>query len=154
VKAFIRRLLNMLGLVTAGRHAIVVRQLREAEASAKRSSKLLQEVREESRGWKLKADEALKQVKAAQAELARQTSRVEKLTAELSRAGEKAAARQSDLETLQKRVVDAERDLGVAREHLMAIEVKLDILEGAANILDERTRIVVAQQAGEPGVAV
>jgi hypothetical protein len=33
----------------------------------------------------------------------------------------------------------------------MVLEVKLDILEGAANVLDVRTRTVVARHAGESG---
>jgi hypothetical protein len=37
----------------------------------------------------------------------------------------------------------------VARDHLMAIEVKLDILEGAANVLDRRTRITAPQDQHE-----
>ena len=36
--------------------------------------------------------------------------------------------------------------LALAREQLTAIEVKLDILEGAANVLDARTRVVTKRQ--------
>jgi len=48
-------------------------------------------------------------------------------------------------ESLRTRLIEAERELMVAREHLMAIEVKLDILEGAANVLDVRTRAAISQ---------
>ena len=45
--------------------------------------------------------------------------------------------------------LETERELMVARDHLMAIEVKLDILEGAANVLDRRTRITAPQDQHE-----
>lgn len=43
-------------------------------------------------------------------------------------------------ESMEARVTTAVRELEIAREYLMAIEVKLDILEGAANVLDTRMR--------------
>jgi hypothetical protein len=42
----------------------------------------------------------------------------------------------------------------MAREHLMAIEVKLDILEGAANVLDVRTRTAIGKQPRQTGAPV
>ena len=49
---------------------------------------------------------------------------------------------------LRMRLVEAEQSLGLAREHLMAIDVKLDILEGAANVLDARTRAAISKHSG------
>jgi chromosome segregation ATPase len=54
--------------------------------------------------------------------------------------------RRTDLEALQLRLATTERELAIARESLMAVEVKLDILEGAANVLDARTRDVLAER--------
>jgi DNA repair exonuclease SbcCD ATPase subunit len=54
--------------------------------------------------------------------------------------------RRSDFEALQQRLKTTERELAIARESLMAVEVKLDILEGAANVLDARTRDVLAER--------
>ena len=61
---------------------------------------------------------------------------MEKLTAEIDRL--RTESRQN-LETVK-------RDLVLAREALMAVDVKLDILEGAANVLDLRTRGVAARR--------
>jgi hypothetical protein len=36
----------------------------------------------------------------------------------------------------------------MAREHLMLVDVKLDILEGAANVLDVRTRSAISKHSG------
>ncbi len=47
---------------------------------------------------------------------------------------------------LDERLDRAERDLTAARDLLMTIEVKLDILEGAAQVLDARTRRMLADQ--------
>lgn len=45
-----------------------------------------------------------------------------------------------DSQSMETRVTAATHDLDIAREYLMGIEVKLDILEGAANVLDTRLR--------------
>ena len=47
---------------------------------------------------------------------------------------------------LDERLDRAERDLTAARDLLMTIDVKLDILEGAAQVLDARTRRMLADQ--------
>jgi hypothetical protein len=57
--------------------------------------------------------------------------------------------RREEVQSLRARLAEAERELMVAREHLMAIEVKLDILEGAANVLDVRTRAAIAPQRNQ-----
>ena len=54
-----------------------------------------------------------------------------------------------NVKMLRDRLAETERELMVARDHLMAIEVKLDILEGAANVLDRRTRITAPQDQHE-----
>lgn len=56
---------------------------------------------------------------------------------------------QTELEGLQQRLATAEQDLAIARENLMAVEVKLDILEGAANVLDARVRAVLSDEKVE-----
>jgi chromosome segregation ATPase len=56
---------------------------------------------------------------------------------------------ENDLVAMQSRLAETERALTLAREHLSAIEVKLEILEGAANVLDARTRTqVIGSTAG------
>jgi chromosome segregation ATPase len=93
--------------------------------------------------WKGKAKEAMKRLKARDAEAKRDAQAQEKLKA----ANDKLRQRQDEIESiLRKRLVDAERELVTAREQLMAIDVKLDILEGAANVLDSRTRAAFSKQ--------
>lgn len=59
-----------------------------------------------------------------------------------------------DLTAVQTRLAETERALALAREHLNAIEVKLEILEGAANVLDARTRVAPQHRPDKTGAAV
>ncbi len=61
---------------------------------------------------------------------------------------------EGELSAMQLRLAQTERALAVAREHLNAIEVKLDILEGAANVLDARTRVAAQHRLDKTGTAV
>jgi hypothetical protein len=134
VKQLLLNLLSSLGLVPAGRYTALVK-----ENEGLRSSAL---------SWKAKAGEATAQVKALESDLHRQS----RLVKEARRAAE-AGAGDGDMAKLREQLVTTERELILAREHLMAIEVKLDILEGAANVLDSRTRAAIRQSTGT-GAAV
>ena len=73
--------------------------------------------------------------------------RIEKLTVDVEADRVRTEARRAkDAERVQLRLDAAERDLRLAREHLMLVEVKLDVLEGAASVLDRRTRAVLEAQ--------
>lgn len=100
--------------------------------------------------WKARAAEAASRAKSFEAEAHHQAKRVEKFKA----IAEKLQQRDGEIEKLRERLAAAERELAVAREHLMAVEVKLDILEGAANVLDLRTRTAVRAQPRETGAPV
>jgi len=99
------------------------------------------------RDWKAKAAEANARAKAFEAEAQHEAQRAEKYKATI----EKLQRQTADVEKLRERLIVAERELTVAREHLMAVEVKLDILEGAANVLDARTRLAIRPQPRETG---
>lgn len=146
---------RILGLVPA----------RGYDALAERAGKLaeqLEEYKSNSRAWKSKAEEAFGELKKAQDAMAavqkqlRQTEKhrdeqsrnVQKLKEESVRMRKSQQERAAELVDLKKRLADSERDLIVAREQLMAIDVKLDILEGAANVLDGRTRELVTRRSG------
>jgi len=163
VKRLLIKLLNALGLVTAGRYGVVAAKLREAESRIDKLTKLLGEAHAEARQWRTSADSTAQRVKAIEKDLVqrgaqhdrdleRRAQEAEKHTRESEKLrGENERLRKTlgDLDALRHRLLDAEHGILVAREHLMAVDVKLDILEGAANILDSRTRAVVAQQSGE-----
>lgn len=122
MKRFLSRLLAAFGLVSAGRYGALSRAAEELKAA--------------SQNWKTQASEDRARAKSLETELRRQRELAERheLTVE------KLRHRRDEIDKLRTRLADAERELTVARDHLMAIEVKLDILEGAANVLDKRTR--------------
>jgi uncharacterized protein YoxC len=150
VKQLLIGLLNLLGLVPARRYHFLTAQLHDAESQVKKLSKQVSTLEASSIAWKEKANDALKQLKAKADEVDRHAARVEKIKQEV----EKANQRGAEIEAMHARVVEAQRELVAAREQLMAVEVKLDILEGAANVLDMRTRSTIVRQRGETGAPV
>ena len=129
MKKLLIRLLAAVGLAPARSVQLQAQLIVEAKASAL--------------AWKTKAGEARARVQALEADVKRQAQEIQRLTT----ASEKQRQHEAHVEELLRvRLVDAEQALVVAREHLMAIDVKLDILEGAANVLDTRTRAAISKQ--------
>lgn len=122
MKRFLNRVLAVFGLVSAGRYDAVSRAAEDLKAA--------------SHNWKTQASEDRARAKSLETELRRQRELIERHELTI----EKLRHRRDEIDKLRMRLADAERELTVARDHLMAIEVKLDILEGAANVLDKRTR--------------
>jgi chromosome segregation ATPase len=136
MKQFLSRLLAMVGLVPARRHAAL--------------SQAASDLRAGSLEWKTKAGQALARVKSLEAEVKRQSELADRYRA----AVEKLRGRRDHVTKLRARLAEVERELTVARDHLMTIEVKLDILEGAANVLDLRTRAAVSRPRSGSGASV
>jgi predicted nuclease with TOPRIM domain len=126
----------MLGLVPVRRYDALRQQVEAVKTSAQE--------------WKAKATDSLARVKQLETELRQRARHVEKFDSYRA----KLVQRREQIESLRTRLAEAERELMVAREHLMAVEVKLDILEGAANVLDIRTRAAIAQQHGQTSARV
>lgn len=154
-------MLEALGLVTLRRHQLAIKQMREAESRAKKLEREVTEIqarskaqlekqvnesRAQSKTLKAEIADAAKTLKLKERELVKQAQRVDKLRNTV----EKANRQRGDVASLLKRLIEAEHELAAARNHLMIVEVKLDILEGAANVLDARTRTTTAQQSGAP----
>ena len=125
----------LLGMVPARRYESLVTQLEEARASAHK--------------WKARVGEALARVKSLESEIQRQSG----LLTDARRLVETVQGSDGDRAKLREQLANNQKELLLARERLMAIEVKLDILEGAANVLDVRTRSVI-RQSTKTGAAV
>jgi chromosome segregation ATPase len=80
--------------------------------------------------------------RAARAEeaAAHRASRIATLEEDLRKRDLQREADMRDETMLEQRVAAASQEVQVAHQFLAAIEVKLDILEGAANVLDARVR--------------
>ena len=137
-------LLNALGLARAASMTALTERLRKCEARAEALARKLEEARSEARSWRQRAEEAQQRVKGAEKEAAKESQRLRKVRADVEKEVAREKQRTVDVATLDQRLDEAERDLTIARDHLMAIEVKLDILEGAAQVLDTRTRQLLA----------
>ena len=132
-----RRLLSALlaafGLVSARRYEALSQSFNHLKAAGAESKK--------------RASDAAARQRSLETDLRRQSELVTKLRGAI----EKWKQRHEDIKKLRTRLADTERELMVARDHLMAIEVKLDILEGAANVLDKRTRGAAPRDRHETG---
>ena len=148
--------------VTAERAAAIAAELTRTRAMLAQMRALLRKARGSVVRWKAKADAAEQRASAAQKALAmrekevqRYLRRIEQLEARIAQHDEKRAqiitklrARLTE-ERDKRRLIAADlreqldvtaRELASARDGQMLIDVKLDILEGAANALDARTR--------------
>jgi len=136
VKRFLLRLLAAFGLAPARTVAAQVRTIEELKAA------LL--------AWKMKAGEASARAKQLEAELREQ----KKIVQRTMRAAGNSQVPNAALDKMAEQLAAADRELAIARDYLMAIEVKLDILEGAANVLDLRTRPHQLQPPAETSASV
>jgi len=147
IRRLVHRVLRLFGLVSARRHE---RLARELEAVSKKYS----QAKEASKAWEKRARqhcEVQVHLKSAQVALKaanKDTRRLEQSNAKGERALKVLRERLGDVDLLRRTLPGTDRELSMARDHLMAIEAKLDILEGAANVLDLRTRRDVIPTSG------
>lgn len=147
--------MHTLGLVTRGEFRLVEEKLRtmrqrldkttERLAQAAAASDELQGARRadaqrhKARVAELEAEQARRAARASEA--ADQASRrIAALEQDLRKRDADLAAAAREETRLEQQVSAAIEELRVAREALAAVEVKLNILEGAANVLDSRMR--------------
>lgn len=130
MKQLLISLAALFGMVPARRYETVARQLEDARAAAST--------------WKTRATEAQARIKTLEREVKRQSQ----LLDEARTLVEKVQSDGGDGARLREQLASTQKELMLARENLMAIEVKLDILEGAANVLDSRTRAAIRQSSG------
>jgi len=132
----IHSLLGAVGLASAGQ----VRNLKERlNAADQRNAELKQAVakaRDEATTWKSQArtltDRVSKNEHAAE--------RLPKLERELERVKARDQKHVKQLIEVRERMLRAERAAALSQEHLTATETKLDVIEAAINVLDQRTR--------------
>jgi predicted RNase H-like nuclease (RuvC/YqgF family) len=161
VRRQLSRLLEAFGIVTLRRYQIAIKQMHDAESRIKQlerevakiqvraNAQLEQHVTEsraQTKTLKAETAEIARALKVKSREFVKQSRSIDKLRKTV----EHANRRRGDLDGLRQRLIVAEQELAAARNHLMIVEVKLDILEGAANVLDARTRTTAAQQPGAP----
>ncbi len=131
--------LQTLGLAHASHLRSVADQLATAKTRQADLKSQLDKVRAEAEHWKARAEDASTRLAAAEQE------------------AERWKAKQLGLRAKFEQIATAEQHFSLAREHMLSLETKLDIVEGAIDTLDRRTRAVlakpppVAEPESEPG---
>lgn len=149
-------LLRTVGFVTMATHDLVADRLKKAEARLAGAAADLEQLRADARAWKAKAEDAHARLKAAAEDAASRAQefthamtelqrQVERQDATMQKDADRYAKRVAAVDALQDRLATAERELVAARDELMSVDTKLDILEAAANVLDLRTRAVLTR---------
>lgn len=147
MKTAVKNLLGQLGLARAEQVEHAANQARQGAVRVKQLEAQLAGRREDSESWKRKNEEAI----AAAAEWKKAASRAEAKAERAAADAAREAARVAELKTrvgalttqisdMTARLKEANKATATAREHLMATEVKLDLLEAAIQVLDTRTR--------------
>ena len=127
MKTIIAKALAVLGLVPAHRYAELSRRVKELGGDLA--------------SWKKRAIKGERRERALQAQARDLETRLQKQARWMSIGVEQ---QRGELSAMQAQLAEVQAALTLTREHLMAIEVKLEILEGAANVLDARTRAQIS----------
>ena len=182
MKSAIKGFLSAIGLAPAAQANRLAQETRDLAARVAQLEERLAQARADADNWKRRHTETAdavagwKQAAAkADAETERTRAAGERLAADAERGAadvkreqarteewkgraEKLAADAQDLrvrlQNSRAKLEEAERAAATAHEHLMAMEVKLDLLEAAAQVLDLRTRdqVVPRESRSKAGV--
>ena len=121
--------LSLIGLASAGRLRAATEQAARSKIRATEFKAQLETARDDVERWKRKVDEGAARLTAAAKETERWKSKDAGHLAKLNALLEKF-----------RRLESAEQHVELARGHLLSMETKLDVIEGAITVLDRRTR--------------
>ena len=182
MKGAITRVLSTFGLAPAAQvermtkttqdAAVRIAQLEERLAQARADAESWKRRHGESTealaGWKQSAaradaeserlrgasDRLAADVERSAADVRREQARTEEWKARAEKLTADAQDLRARLQSSRAKLEEAERAAATAHEHLMAMEVKLDLLEAAAQVLDARTRDQAVAPAARPKAAI
>jgi chromosome segregation ATPase len=152
MKSAIKALLGAVGLATAGQLGQLTAEARNASRRATELEARVAALRDDVETWKRRYEESTRAAAESKQAAAAATKKAERAAADTERGAarvEEAKARADALAAqvrdLRDRLDRANHAASTAREHLMAIEVKLDVVEAAIQVLDTRTRDAVVR---------
>jgi hypothetical protein len=120
-----RSVLGLFGLAPA-------RTVHALETRARDERAALEKARGDAQTWKARAEDLADRAKQADALAAR--------LAKAEKQAQRAEGYLAELREARERVERAEKAIALSREHLMATETKLDLVQAAITVLDQRTR--------------
>jgi chromosome segregation ATPase len=149
MRRFITAALAVVGLAPAGH---VEHARNESERAARRLHDLearLVESKADAEQWKRRHDECTRRVADHQEAASRAATRAERAEARAEELKARSDALAAEMKEMRARLQDAHRATSTVREHLMATETKLDLIEAALQVLDARTRAAAVPQPAE-----
>jgi chromosome segregation ATPase len=138
--SLIQRGLAAVGMAPARQVERVTAQFQHAAERLTQVEDRLAAARADAEGWKRRYEDSSRQSAEHQAAAARAEKRAERADAEAAHWKERAQILAAEVRELKERLREAQRVTATAREHLMATETKLDLIEAAIQVLDTRTR--------------
>ena len=149
MKRFITGALRLIGLAPAGHveslkaeNDRVARKVREFETRAV-------DLRADAEAWKRRHEDGARRAAENQEAASRATTRAERAEARADDLQARADALTAEMKEMRARLQDAHRLTSTVREHLMATETKLDLIEAALQVLDTRTREAAVPEPAE-----
>ena len=150
----LKRTLALFGLAPAGHVARKDEEIRRGAERVKAFEERLEKLRADAQTWKQRHEDTARELATRQQAAGASVSEaVERAQADAARWKERAERLNTQADELRARLVEADRAATAAREHLMATEVKLDLLEAAIQVLDARTRETAVRPAAEAALA-
>ena len=147
MKDTIRKTLAGFGLAPAGQVDRLAEESRQASGKIKSLEDRIAKLRGDADTWKQRHDEVTAKLREWKDAAARAEAEAERMRTgaehSKSRAAEwkaRADALTEEKLALRARLEEAQRGAINAREYLMATEAKLDLIESAIQVLDNRTR--------------
>jgi DNA repair exonuclease SbcCD ATPase subunit len=138
------RLLAVIGLAPTAHVTRLNQELRSTSNKVREMEARLAKLRADSEGWKRRYDDAAKMATERKEAASRADAEAKRARADADRAAAaewqaRAKAQDDQLRELRARADDAQRAAALAREQLMVMETKLDLIEAAVQVLDTRT---------------
>jgi chromosome segregation ATPase len=118
----------------------VAAQLEHARERLTQIEERLAAARADAEGWKRRYEDSSRQSADYKAAAAHDEKNAERATTAAAQSKDRAEALAAEVRELKERLREAHRVTATAREHLMATETKLDLIEAAIQVLDTRTR--------------
>jgi chromosome segregation ATPase len=147
MKTAIRRLLATVRLAPASQVEHLADQTRRAAARVSDLEARMAKLRADVDTWKSHHEASAKTAaewkqaaSTANAKTERSAAHTKRAEAAAEEWKARALALKAQLHSLRERLSHASQSTTMAREHLMATEVKLDLIEAAIQVLDTRTR--------------
>jgi chromosome segregation ATPase len=107
------------------------------------------ELKADAETWKRRHEEGSRRLTEAQAATSRAEAKAQREEARAEDLKVRGDGLAAEMKEMRARLQDAGRTSGTVREHLMATETKLDLIEAALQVLDVRTRAAVVRAPGD-----